>query len=297
MSGYDLFANNCEHFATWWVTGEHSSTQVEAAISGAGVVGVGAVVPPFGVGTVASIGEAAAMSGPNLMSGRREQRSEAPLWGALRCLVQCLGCWRAGPCAWPFETSPRPPTRSARLTPLDATAPSPEPPLARELAVHAIGALGVVGYSADGFTSGLAGLPDWRGQAWLAASRGLCSFLQCSPLASAISPTGWTNGSLQGVIIVYANDWRDTADVRRILKTLRRAGLAGGWVHFKRDRETLAGAYGVRGHRGVSVWNARPGGHDEISTKWITGRPVPVTDGNSAEIVAAIELVDQANSP
>ena len=99
------------------------------------------------------------------------------------------------------------------------------------------------------------------------------------------------------VIIVYANDWRDTADVRRILETLRQAGLARGWVHFKRDRETLAGAYGVRGHRGVSVWNARPGGHDEISTKWITGKPVPVTEGNSAEIVGAIELLDQANPP
>ena len=99
------------------------------------------------------------------------------------------------------------------------------------------------------------------------------------------------------VIIVYANDWRDTADVRRILKTLRQAGLAKGWVHFKRDRETLAGAYGVQGHRGVSVWNSRPGGHDEITTKWTTGKPVPVTEGNSAEIVAAIEMLDHAKLP
>jgi hypothetical protein len=99
------------------------------------------------------------------------------------------------------------------------------------------------------------------------------------------------------VIIVYANDWRDTADVRRILNTLRQEGLAKGWVHFKRDRETLAGAYGVRGHRGVSLWNARPGEHDEISTTWTTGKPVPVTEGNSAEIVAAIEMLDEANPP
>jgi superfamily II DNA or RNA helicase len=99
------------------------------------------------------------------------------------------------------------------------------------------------------------------------------------------------------VIIVYANDWRDTADVRRVLKTLRQAGLAKGWVHFKRDIETLAGAYGVRGHRGVSVWNARPGDHDEITTKWTTGKPVRVTEGNSVEIVAAIELLDRANPP
>jgi hypothetical protein len=83
--------------------------------------------------------------------------------------------------------------------------------------------------------------------------------------------------------------------VRRILKTLRQEGLAKGWVHFKRDREAPAGAYGVRGNRGVSVWNSRPGGHDEITTKWTTGIPVPVTEGNSAEPVAAVEMLDQAN--
>lgn len=63
------------------------------------------------------------------------------------------------------------------------------------------------------------------------------------------------------------------------------------------SRQPRAGAYGVRGHRGVSVWNSRPGGHDEITTKWTTGKPVPVTEGNSAEIVAAIEMLDQANHP
>jgi len=69
QSGYDLFTNNCEHFATWCVAGEHSSAQVEAAASSAGVVGIGAVVPSLGVGVVTSFGGAAAMSGPNLMSG------------------------------------------------------------------------------------------------------------------------------------------------------------------------------------------------------------------------------------
>jgi Domain of unknown function (DUF1917) len=99
------------------------------------------------------------------------------------------------------------------------------------------------------------------------------------------------------VIAVYANDWRDVVDVRRILKTLRREGLARGWVHFKRDRETLAGAYALRGHQGVSVWNARPGNRDEISTKWTTGKSVTPTADNSAEIVAAIEMLDQIQDP
>ena len=92
------------------------------------------------------------------------------------------------------------------------------------------------------------------------------------------------------VIIVYAPDWRDVVDVRRILRALREAGLARGWVHFKRDRETLAGAYGNRGGRGVSVWNSRAG--DEITTTWVTGKRVLVTDENAVEVVDAIEGLD-----
>jgi hypothetical protein len=97
------------------------------------------------------------------------------------------------------------------------------------------------------------------------------------------------------VVIVYAADWRDVADLRRILRALRGAGLAQGWVHFKRDRETYAGAYVNRGRRGVSVWNAAPGG-DEISTKWVTGKRVVVTDENVAEVVAQIQALDGAAS-
>jgi hypothetical protein len=93
------------------------------------------------------------------------------------------------------------------------------------------------------------------------------------------------------VIIVYAADWRDLADVRRILRTLRSAGVAKGWLHFKRDRETLSGKYNFRGDRGVSVWSARPDS-DEISTKWLTGKRLAVTDENASEVVAAIERQD-----
>jgi len=89
------------------------------------------------------------------------------------------------------------------------------------------------------------------------------------------------------VVIVYAQDWRDLTDLRRILRKLREIGLATGWVHFKRDRETLAGAYTVRGRTGVSVWNAPPG-VDEITTKWVTGKRLTVTDENEAEVIEAI---------
>lgn len=92
------------------------------------------------------------------------------------------------------------------------------------------------------------------------------------------------------LICVYASDWRNVGDVRRILRVLRDARVATTAVHFKRDRETLAGAYGNRGHRGVCVWNSPSG--ETIRTKWWTGRPVEVTDVNAAEIVAYIEAQD-----
>jgi hypothetical protein len=102
-----------------------------------------------------------------------------------------------------------------------------------------------------------------------------------------------SGGPAEHVVIVYAADWRDVADVRRILRTVR-AGLATGWVHFKRDLETLAGVYGTRGRKGVSVWNSR--NCDQISTRWLTGNSVVVTDENAAEVVAAIERQDARES-
>jgi hypothetical protein len=66
---YDLIFQNCEHFATWCITGKYASAQVEAVASGAGVIGASAVVPSLSVSLVSGAGEAAALSGPNLMSG------------------------------------------------------------------------------------------------------------------------------------------------------------------------------------------------------------------------------------
>ena len=40
----------------------------------------------------------------------------------------------------------------------------------------------------------------------------------------------------------------------------------------------------------MSVWNSRDG--DEITTTWVTGKRVLVTDENAVEVVDAIEGLD-----
>ena len=91
-------------------------------------------------------------------------------------------------------------------------------------------------------------------------------------------------------IMIYAHDWRDTDDLRRILTNLRHAGLGTARISFKRDDETFAGAYQNRGSRNVSVFVAEPGGADEpvrLYTSWLG--PKTYLDGsNDAEIVAAL---------
>jgi hypothetical protein len=64
QSGYDLIFNNCQHFATWCVTGEHHSAQVENVTSGASVASVGIIAPSIGRDIVVGSGQAIAMSGP-----------------------------------------------------------------------------------------------------------------------------------------------------------------------------------------------------------------------------------------
>jgi hypothetical protein len=67
--GYDLVANNCEHFAFWCVTGRHESQQVTMVGSTVGVAGTTATAMVFGGDLIASAGIVAGMSGSGIMSG------------------------------------------------------------------------------------------------------------------------------------------------------------------------------------------------------------------------------------
>ncbi len=155
-SGYDLFANNCEHFATWCVAGEHSSAQVEAAASGLGVVGIGTFVPSLGVGVVAGLGEAAAMSGPNLMSGL------ATVGGSVVAGMVLLGglsgLLAGGTMCIALRDKPMLPDEERRARRVGRYGAVGGAVAGVGVAVHTVGALGVAGYSAAGLSSGLAAL-------------------------------------------------------------------------------------------------------------------------------------------
>ena len=67
-SGYNLYQNNCEHFARWCVTGKSQSSQVDAANATVGV-GASTALAAGGVGVISATGVAAGLSGPGIMSG------------------------------------------------------------------------------------------------------------------------------------------------------------------------------------------------------------------------------------
>jgi Lecithin retinol acyltransferase len=68
-AAYDLVFNNCEHFATWCVTGRHDSDQVTMVASAGAIVGTTSVAAVMGADAIASVGIVAGMSGAGIMSG------------------------------------------------------------------------------------------------------------------------------------------------------------------------------------------------------------------------------------
>lgn len=109
------------------------------------------------------------------------------------------------------------------------------------------------------------------------------------------------------VIIVYAADWRDLDDLRRMLRVIRNAGFTSR-IYFKRDVESLAGEYttpfafgddratGALSPRPnirkvVSIWGSPEA--DVIQTKWVDGKTwTVVTDANVAQVISLISQQD-----
>jgi hypothetical protein len=68
-SGYNLFDNNCEHFATWCKTGIKDSEQVRRAGAAAGGASASGAAVAGGIGVIGAAGTAAGLSGAGVMSG------------------------------------------------------------------------------------------------------------------------------------------------------------------------------------------------------------------------------------
>jgi hypothetical protein len=160
-SGYDLFSNNCEHFATWCVTGEHSSAQVENVWSGAGIAGVGNVAPRIAQGGVVGLGETAPRSASNVMSGLAKLGG-SPI-GGVRVVAGAGAVIGAGTMMFALRDKPYLTDRERIARRVGRCAGIGGAGIGVGLAVHSVGALGVAGYSAAGLSSGLAALGSFVG--------------------------------------------------------------------------------------------------------------------------------------
>lgn len=160
QSGYNLYGNNCEHFARWCVTDAHKSRQVNAVNATAGV-GASTAVAASGVGVVSAAGAAAGLSGPGIMSGLAAAGSTvgAGAMGGLVVLGVAPGLMSAGVMNVALRDDPALPSteRSARGVGRKASFVGAAGGSAAGLA--AVSATGtVVGVSGAGIASGLAAI-------------------------------------------------------------------------------------------------------------------------------------------
>jgi Lecithin retinol acyltransferase len=151
--GYHVLWHNCEHFATWCVTGEYVSDQVDTAVSTTRVVGLGIGVPAVSVRTVTALGYGSSSSGPNLMSGLARLGGTVTS-GLLVAGVAAGAATTYGMCQlMPDKPSLTGDERCARRNGRYGTAAGAVAGVA--LSFHLVGTLGVAGYSGAGLTSGL----------------------------------------------------------------------------------------------------------------------------------------------
>ena len=152
--GYDFFTNNCEHFASWCVTGDKSSAQIESGVASAGLVGTTALAPSVGVEVVGTLGSAAVRSGPNVMSGLCAVGGSAV--GGITVLSGASGLAASGIMCYALRDKPMlPEPEGTHAGPADR-AQSAERPSEQSVRCAWSELLGVPGYSAAGISSGLA---------------------------------------------------------------------------------------------------------------------------------------------
>jgi len=151
---YSVFANNCEHFATWCVVGEHSSAQIEKVESGAFFAGSTEIARRLGPTAVTGMGDAAPGSGANMMSGLKTIGGGHAKNGII-VLAAAGAVVGAGSMCLAFRdkehmrADERTARKAARVGGVVGGAGGVG------LVVYSVGALGVAGYGATGLSSGL----------------------------------------------------------------------------------------------------------------------------------------------
>ena len=194
QSGYDLFSNNCEHFATWCLTAEHSSAQVEAVWSAACIVGVGRLAPRMGSNAVVGLGETAPRSASNLLSGLARLGGSAA--GGVSVVAGAGAVIGAGTMLFALRDKPylidreRSARRVGRVAGVGGAA------LGIGAAVHSVSALGVAGLSGAGLSSGLAALGAPAGGGMVAGVAMVVAIPLLAALAFALLALGlmqWLN--------------------------------------------------------------------------------------------------------
>jgi len=195
QSGYDLFFNNCEHFATWCVAGEHVSTQVEAVCSAVGIVGVGRLAPLPGTNGVAGLGETAPRSAANVLSGLKTVGGSAA--GGVAVVAGASAVLGAGTMMFVLRDRPyltvdeRTARHAGRVAGVGGAAAG------FGAALHLVSALGVPGISASGLSSGLATLVSVAGGGMVTGVGMVATIPLLAGVAFALLALGlmrWLNG-------------------------------------------------------------------------------------------------------
>jgi hypothetical protein len=154
QTDYNLFSNNCEHFATWCVVGEHSSAQIEEVESGVFFAGSAEVARRVGPRAVTSVGKATPGSGANMMSGLKTIGGGHAKNGII-VLATAGAVVGAGSMYLAFRDKEHLPAdertarKAARVGGVVGGAGGVG------LVIYSVGALGVAGYGATGLSSGL----------------------------------------------------------------------------------------------------------------------------------------------
>ena len=199
QSGYNLFLNNCEHFATWCVTGQRRSGQVDGATgAGAAASAIGGATV-LGTAGVSALGSVAGVSGAGIMSGLATAGS-AVLGGAVAGLA-VLGAapgaasslamrrvLKDAPGLSEGERSAR--TVGRHVAPAAAVS-------AGGAGIAAVSALGTAGLSAAGISSGLAAVGAAVGGGMLAGTAVVVA-------APAVAAAGVSYGAYRLVRRVHA---------------------------------------------------------------------------------------------